>query len=89
MPFLIRCALGYDMDPGARPVILPVIGPRNRAKEYLKSHAMPCYAMPYMSHLFCHHSLRYMSHASALYTASSHSLSFSPFHVPPLPDCID
>ena len=35
MLFLIRCALGYDMGPGARPVILPVTAPRNRAREYL------------------------------------------------------
>ena len=35
MLLLIRCALGYDMGPGARPVILPVTAPRNRAREYL------------------------------------------------------
>ena len=33
--FLLRCALDYDMGPGARPVILPVTAPRNRASEYL------------------------------------------------------
>ena len=33
--FLLRCALGYDMGPGARPVIHPVTEPRNRASEYL------------------------------------------------------
>ena len=31
-----RCALGYGMGPGARPVILPVTAPRNRAREYLR-----------------------------------------------------
>ena len=31
----MRCALGYDMGPGARPVIHPVTAPRNRASEYL------------------------------------------------------
>ena len=36
MLLLIRCALGYDMGPAARPVILPVTKPRNRAREYLK-----------------------------------------------------
>ena len=35
MQVLIRCALGYDMGPGARPVIHPVTEPRNRASEYL------------------------------------------------------
>ena len=35
MLLLIRCALGYDMGPGARPVIHPVTAPRNRASEYL------------------------------------------------------
>ena len=39
-------------------------------------------APPYMSQLFCHHSLRHLSHASAFVTASSHSLSFSPFARP-------
>ena len=33
--FLLRYALGYDMGPGARPVILPVTAPRNRARDYL------------------------------------------------------
>ena len=37
MLFLIRCALGYDMNPGAHPVILPVNAPRNRAREYLSN----------------------------------------------------
>ena len=36
MLLLIRCALGYDMGPAARPVILPVTKPLNRAREYLK-----------------------------------------------------
>ena len=36
MLLFIRSALGYDMGPGARPVILPVSAPRNRAREYLK-----------------------------------------------------
>ena len=35
MLLLIRCALGYDMGPGARPVILPITTPRNRARKYL------------------------------------------------------
>ena len=35
----MRCALGYDMGPGARPVILPVTAPRNRAREYLVKRA--------------------------------------------------
>ena len=35
MLLLIKCALGYDMSPRARPVILPVTAPRNRAREYL------------------------------------------------------
>ena len=46
-------------------------------------------AVPYMSQFYCHLSLLHLSHASALFTASSYSLSFSPFHVPPLSDCID
>ena len=47
-------------------------------------------APPYLSQLYCHHSFRHTSHASALFTASSHSLSLSVlFRVPPLPDCTD
>ena len=47
-------------------------------------------APPYLSQLYCHHSLRHMSHASSRFTASSHSLSLSvPFRAPPLPDCTD
>ena len=40
MLFLKRCALGYDMSPRARPVILPVTAPRNRAREYLMKQIM-------------------------------------------------
>ena len=29
------------MGPGARPVILPVTAPRNRAREYLANHKTP------------------------------------------------
>ena len=33
---LSKYTLGYDMGPKARPVILSVTAPRNRASEYLK-----------------------------------------------------
>ena len=41
----MKCALGYDMGPGARPVIHPVTAPRNQASEYLSSvfpHSLVC-----------------------------------------------
>ena len=42
MLFLIKCALDYDMGPGAHPVILPVTEPRNQAREYLVGPLVRC-----------------------------------------------